>query len=194
MERTWKTITVLPVKDDTAPWIEEEEWTDCLRLILERMEENQRRWVVALLSLQLGHGGVGRLARVAGIDEKTIRTGRAELANGLEDCSPGRVRREGAGRKPLIETDPTLEKDFEEMIREDVAGDPCTNDTWVRRTLRELQTSLQRQGHSISRMTVRKLLKKRGIRCRPIGSVSRARPIRTATRSSTTSRRSGPSS
>jgi hypothetical protein len=194
MERTWKTITVLPARDDTAPWIEDEEWTGCLRLILERMPENQRRWLVALLSLQLGHGGIRRLANVAEMDETTIRTGRAELANELQDCAPGRVRREGAGRKPLTETDPTLERDFEELIRDDIAGDPGSGDTWVRRTLREIQKALQRQGHSISHMTVRDLLKKRGIRCRPTESGSRARPTRTATRSSTTSRRSGRSS
>jgi len=194
MERIWKPITVLPVGDDTAPWIEDEEWTGCLRLILERMQENQRRWLVALLSLQLGHGSIRRLAEVAEIDEKTIRTGRTELANGLQDCSLGRVRREGAGRKPLTETDPTLEKDFDELIRNDVAGDPGSDDTWVRRTLRELQKALQRKGHSISPMTVRDLLKKRGIRCKPTESDSRARPTRTATRSSTTSRRSRRSS
>ncbi len=189
MERSWKKITVLPVGHDTTPWLENEEWTQALTLVLERMEENQRRWLMGLLSLQLGHGGQLRLAEITGMEPDTIRAGQRDLASGLEDWPHGRARREGAGRTPLTQKDPTLEGDLDELIRDRIAGDPGSNDTWVRSTLRELQKALNKQGHTISHTTVRELLKKKGIRCRPTVSASPVRLTRTATRSSSTSRK-----
>ena len=49
MGRSWKKITVLPVGRNTTPWLEDEEWMQALTLVLERMEENQRRWLMGLL-------------------------------------------------------------------------------------------------------------------------------------------------
>jgi hypothetical protein len=189
MERSWKKITVLPVGHNTTPWLEDEAWRQALTLVLERMEENQRRWLMGLLSLQLGRGGQLRLAEITGMEPDTIRAGQRDLASGLEDCPDGRTRREGAGRRALTEQDPTLERDLDALIRDRIAGNPNSGDTWVRSTLRELQKALNKQGHAISHTTVRELLKKRGIRCRPTASVSPVRPTRTATRSSSTSRR-----
>jgi hypothetical protein len=189
MERSWKKIRVLPIGADTTPWIEDEPWRRSLGLVLERMEENQRRWLIALLSLQLGHGGIRRLSEMTGMDEKTIRTGRQELAHELEDCPPARQRRQGAGRKTLTQKDLSLESDFEELIRHDIAGDPGSSDTWVRHSLRELQKAMNRKGHAISHATIRTLLKKRGIRCKPTANALPDHLTRTATGSSPISRK-----
>ena len=52
-------------------------------------------------------GGVTLLSRVTGLDRKTVRRGRDELANDLKDCPSDRVRREGAGRPPVEKKVPT---------------------------------------------------------------------------------------
>jgi hypothetical protein len=189
MERQWKTIRVLPADGECAPWLDDPEWGRCLDGLLARAPENVRRWLVGLLSLQLAQGGISRLAALTGMNPKTISAGRRELADEWAACPPDRVRRGGAGRKPLTETDPTLENDFDELIRHQVAGNPESDDTWVRQTLRELQKALNQKGHAISYVTVRELLKKRGMRCKPTASASRDRPTPTATRSSSTSKR-----
>jgi hypothetical protein len=186
MERKWKKITVLPVGRDTTPWIEDEEWLFCLHLVLERMEENQRRWLVGLLSLQLGHGGIRRISEITGMEEDTIRTGRQELANDLENCPSGRVRRAGAGRPSKEETDPMLIEDLDNLIRDDLAGDPSSGDTWVRQTLRQLAKGLEKEGHSVCHSTVRSLLKKKGIRCKPTANAILDLPTPTATGNSAT--------
>jgi hypothetical protein len=49
----------------------------------------------------VGHGGERLLAQIVGVDEKTIRRGRAELGAALADVSATRVRRVGGGRPPL---------------------------------------------------------------------------------------------
>lgn len=73
-----------------------------LLLVFSRLDENQRRWFVALESKRLGYGGDHRLSQISGMDAKTIRRGRAELDASLVDNPPARIRRVGGGR-PLVE-------------------------------------------------------------------------------------------
>jgi hypothetical protein len=72
-----------------------------MNLFLSRLDEQQRRWYVALEAERLGHGGERRLAAMTGLDEKTIRRGRKELAAGLVDRPATRVRLPGGGRPPV---------------------------------------------------------------------------------------------
>jgi hypothetical protein len=72
-----------------------------MNLLLSRMDEDHRRWYVAIESLKAGHGGDRQLARITGLNVETIRKGRRELTGSLEDFPAERVRRRGAGRVPL---------------------------------------------------------------------------------------------
>ena len=69
-----------------------------MNLFLSRLDEQQRRWYTALESVRIGHGGDRLLSLITGIDEKTIRRGRAELADSLENRPVDRVRLPGGGR------------------------------------------------------------------------------------------------
>ena len=73
-----------------------------MNLFLSRLDEQQRRWYVALEAERLGPGGEQLLSQITGLDEKTIRRGRAELAAGLLDRPTDRVRVPGGGR-PSVE-------------------------------------------------------------------------------------------
>jgi len=73
-----------------------------LLLVFNRLDENQRRWFVALESKRLGHGGDRLLSQITGMDEKTIRRGREELDGSLADNPAERIRRAGGGR-PAVE-------------------------------------------------------------------------------------------
>jgi hypothetical protein len=70
-------------------------------LFLSRLDEDHRRWFVALQALGAGHGGDRLWSQISGLDTKTIRRGRRELANGLADFPAERVRRPGGGRIAL---------------------------------------------------------------------------------------------
>jgi hypothetical protein len=72
-----------------------------MNLLLSRLDEDHRRWYVALEALKVGHGGDRQLARITGLNVETIRRGRRELAARLESFPAGRIRRHGAGRVPL---------------------------------------------------------------------------------------------
>jgi len=69
-----------------------------MNLFLSRLNESQRRWYVGLLSQQPGNPSDRQLARITGLDEKTIRRGRQELEDGQFELPHGRQRREGGGR------------------------------------------------------------------------------------------------
>lgn len=74
-----------------------------MNLFLSRLDEQQRRWYVALEAKKLGHGGITRLAQITGLHVDTIRRGCAELDGELADRPVDRVRVPGGGR-------PTVEK------------------------------------------------------------------------------------
>jgi hypothetical protein len=131
---------------------------DKYRLLVGGLDERgMRRWA-ATEALSLGRGGTAAVSRATGIAESTIRRGRRELAS-EEQPEPGRVRRPGAGRKPLTEADPTLLRDLERLIDESSRGDPETPLRWTARSLRNLAAELRGQGHQISAASVAPLLR-----------------------------------
>lgn len=70
-----------------------------LILFLSLLDEKQRRLYAGLESLKCGHGGDRKIAELLGMDVGTIARGRQELRGG--DVETQRVRRAGAGRKPV---------------------------------------------------------------------------------------------
>ncbi len=72
-----------------------------INLFLSRLDEQQRRWYVALESKRIGRGGDRQLSQITGMDEKTIRRGREELRKELEERPTDRMRLPGGGRPPI---------------------------------------------------------------------------------------------
>lgn len=136
---------------------------DKYRLLVGGLDERGiRRWAAAE-ALSLGRGGTVAVSRATGIAESTIRRGRADLAC-EEQPVAGRVRRPGAGRKPLTETDPTLLSDLEALVDESSRGDPEAPLRWTAKSLRNLAGELRGQGHRISAASVAPLRGEAGIR------------------------------
>ena len=123
-------------------------------------ERGMRRWAAAE-ALSLGRGGTAAVARATGIAESTIRRGRREIVC-EQRLGPGRVRRRGAGRKPLTETDPTLLADLERLVDDTSRGDPEAPLRWTAKSLRNLASELRGQGHEISAASVAPLLRRLG--------------------------------
>src|ERR1700761_9126105 len=82
------------------------------------MDERMIRLWAAAEAQSLGHGGGAVVTAATGIRRKRIGPGKL-ARRGLEASPPvekprdQRVRRPGAGRKPLVEKDPTLTADLE---------------------------------------------------------------------------------
>ncbi len=63
------------------------------------LDEQQRRLYAGLESLKMGHGGDQAIADLLGLDAGTVARGRHHLLD--RDVTVERVRRAGAGRRPV---------------------------------------------------------------------------------------------
>jgi hypothetical protein len=69
-----------------------------INLLLSRLDEQQRRWFVAVESNRHPCPTDSQLSQITGMDAKTIRRGREELAERLEGRPTDAVRLPGGGR------------------------------------------------------------------------------------------------
>jgi len=132
-----------------------------MNLLLSRLDEQQRRWYVAVESQRIGRGGLVLLGQITGVDDKTIRRGRQELARSLADRPVERIRLPGGGR-PLVEKkDAGLVPALEALVAPETAGDPMRERKWLRSSLRRVGRRLRAIGRGVSHQTVGRLLRSR---------------------------------
>ena len=124
------------------------------------LDERQRRLAMGAEARVLGHGGIKVVARAAGVSAVTVSKGAGELEAGDEPLD--RVRRPGAGRKPLTSTDLGLVEALLGLVEPDERGDPCSPLRWTIKSTRTLAEELTRSGHRVSAWTVANLLRKQG--------------------------------
>ncbi len=127
---------------------------DAIRLVL---DERGRRLVAAAEAKALGRGGIAAGARATGVSRLVIRQGLRELES-TETPGPGRVRREGGGRKRLVDKDATLLRDLEGLVEPTTRGDPESALRWTCKSVRRLAEELKRLGHQVSYSVVAELL------------------------------------
>ena len=130
------------------------------RALFSHLDERQRRLVAAADAAALGRGGVSRVGRYSGLSRPTIHKGLAELRQA--PLSPGRVRRPGAGRKPLLEVSPALRVAVERLIEPATRGAPMSPLRWTSKSTRHLAEVLRRRGFAVSHETVAQLLREIG--------------------------------
>jgi hypothetical protein len=134
----------------------ERELKEKVTALLPYLNERQRRLFLAVEARALGHGGVARVARAAGVSRPTIQQGLQELAG--SGVPTERVRRAGGGRKALTERNPALLTDLEALVDPDTRGDPMSPLRWTCKSTRQLAGALQERGHRVGYRTVAALL------------------------------------
>ena len=126
------------------------------------LDERSRRRFAAAEALTAGRGGIAAVCAATGIARSTIGYGLRELRGAAPDSALRGVRRKGAGRKPLTETDPTLLSDLEALVDPATRGDPMSPLKWTSKSLRNLAAALRAMGHRVGHDVVGTLLKKLG--------------------------------
>ncbi len=106
-----------------------------------------------------GYGGIAAVSAATGIAASTIGRGLKDLAE-ASAVVPGRVRRVGGGRKPLVASDPGLLTALMSLVEPGERGDPMSPLRWTCKSLRQLAAELTARGHRISRTVVGELLKR----------------------------------
>ena len=124
------------------------------------LNERQRRLWAGAEARALGRGGVSLVSRAPGVSRQTLHNALRELDSPpLED---GRIRRHGAGRKRLRDSDPELEAALDALIDPDSRGDPMSPLRWTCKSTGQLALALTRGGHQVSASTVGTMLHEAG--------------------------------
>lgn len=128
------------------------------------LDERTWRLVAAAEARALGRGGVTVVGVASGLARSTLGRGIVELAALDEGAAadpavaggsaPGRVRRPGGGRTPLVAHDATLLADREALVDPVTRGDPESPLRWTSKSRAKLAGALQEQGHRVSSRTV----------------------------------------
>jgi hypothetical protein len=128
--------------------------------VMPLLDERQRRVLAGAGAKMLGRGGVSAVSRAAEMCRNTVITGAKETdaaAVGVD-----RVRREGGGRKRLIDKDPYLLLELDDLVSPDARGDPMSPLRWTSKSTYHLAKALNEQGFEISPRTVGSLLGEMG--------------------------------
>jgi transposase len=125
------------------------------------LDERSRRLLAAAESQAIGKGGISIVAKATGISRPVIRQGLADLKEPTS-LAPGRVRREGGGRKRSTDKDGSLKADLESLLESTTRGDPQAALRWTCKSVRQLSEELKRMKHQVSHQVVADLLHELG--------------------------------
>ena len=128
--------------------------------VFRTLNEFQARLFAADKALDLGRGGISRLAALTGLSRTTITKAVEELGSGAKLVNPGegRVRRVGGGRKKVEGVDPGVQDLLAKILEETTAGDPMSHLRWTSKSTRTLAEELTRLGHPVTWVTVARCL------------------------------------
>jgi len=132
--------------------------------VLGTLNEAQARLYVAEKALELGRGGISRMAELTGMSRPTIYKGAAELRakRSALVAEVGRIRRAGGGRKRVEEVEPKLKKALGQILEETTVGDPMSLLKWTAKSTRTIAEELSRRGQAVSAVTVGRCLRDMG--------------------------------
>ncbi len=145
----------------SGPLVDESGIRERWLIVRDELDEGGRRLWAAAEARSHGRGGIAAVVRATGVSENTVRRGIAEVASG-ERAPVGRVRRPGAGRKPIGAVDLTLTADLEALIKPATRGDPESPLRWTSKSVAKLTGALREAGHDVADSTVRLQVKALG--------------------------------
>jgi transposase len=109
----------------------------------------------------LKHGGIQVVSEQTGMSRTTISKGVQELKNS-EKISVSRIRKEGGGRKTIVEKMPKIDSSLAKLIEPALRGEPDSSLLWTSKSLRKLSAELKLQGFNVSHNYIGELLKEKG--------------------------------
>lgn len=130
------------------------------------LDERARRLWAATESRAIGYGGDALVSAATGLARETIRNGRRELREGVE--AMGRIRRPGAGRPGIQQTQPGIKEALEQLVDPITRGDPTSPLRWTCKSKAKLAAAMQKSGWRVSATMVGRLLHELGYSLRSV--------------------------
>lgn len=141
--------------------VAEEQLAEFFSVVMPLLDERQRRVLSGAAAKMLGRGGTTAVARLASMSRNTVITGTQEIESGAA-APADRVRREGGGRKRLVDKDPNLLLELDDLVSPEARGDPMSPLRWTAKSTYKLADALCAKGFEISPKTVGDLLTEMG--------------------------------
>jgi len=113
---------------------------------LSECNEVQRRRLAGIKALEIGRGGTTRVCTLTGMSHHTVLKGIREVQD-KKRKSTTRLRKEGGGRKKIIEKRPDIIAKIKKILDETTAGDPMSLLKWScksKRHCKNLQRNIAR--------------------------------------------------
>ncbi|MCP3857091.1 MAG: ISAzo13 family transposase, partial [Actinomycetia bacterium] len=105
-------------------------------VVLPHMNEVQRRVVAGAAAEMFGRGGKTAVATASGMSRNTVIKAASEVAAGVEPSD--RLRAVGGGDKPLIDKQPGLLAELDELVHPDTRGNPMSLLRWTSKSSTQL--------------------------------------------------------
>ena len=130
------------------------------------LDERGRRIWAATESRAIGYGGDALVSDATGLSRPTIHKGRRELESG--GAERGRIRRAGAGRPGIKQSQPGIKQALEKLVDPVTRGDPQSPLRWTCKSRAKLAAALSNAGWKVSTTTVGRLLHELGYRLQSV--------------------------
>ena len=130
------------------------------------LDERGRRIWAATASRAIGYGGDALVSDATGLSRPTIRAGRREIETGA--LERGRIRRPGAGRPGIEQSQPGIKQALEKLVDPLTRGDPQSPLRWTCKSRAKLTAALLKAGWRVSSTTVGRLLHELGYRLQSV--------------------------
>ena len=127
------------------------------------LDERQKRLLSGCISKGYGYGGDKVIAKIFGLDARTVSSGRKAVEEGKWfEIDDGKIRQAGAGRKSVKERKPQLLEKVEEIISNNTYGDPEQVLRWTTLSLRDISDELKKAGIEAGKDVVSRALEELG--------------------------------
>ena len=129
-----------------------------LEKVVPLLNERQRRIYLGAEAQSIGRGGVTKIAQLSSVSRRTIAKGAEELSIIENEPVKTRTRREGGGRKKIIEHQPGLLQAIDNIVSPHTMGDPMNPLIWTSKSIRKIAAELLILGYDVCHEVVRQCL------------------------------------
>jgi len=127
------------------------------------LNEVDSRNYLGLWAIEEGWGGVSKVSKLTGKSMDTIRKGMKEIESGKNiKTETGRLRKEGGGRKKIVDKNPAVKKEIENILEENTAGDPMSRLKWTNKSTYTIANNLKNKKQNISEDSIGRIIKNLG--------------------------------
>lgn len=128
---------------------------------LYQCNEVQRRRLAGVKALELGRGGLSKVCKLTGMSHHTVIKGIKEVKDGKRKPLT-RLRKKGGGRKKVVEKNPDIKTDIQNILEENTAGDPMSDIKWTNKSVRIITDEINGPRRHVGKDTVASIIKELG--------------------------------